>query len=166
MRLLKFSILFVLLAGFGLHEYYVSIFRLTYNSTQKQIKGELKVFSDDLENLLKTNGYGTFALEDVSQKEKIEAALSTELKKNFSYTDKKQNTKDIELVGFEYQEDLTWIYFTVNKVKFIETPQLYINWMVDLFPGQVNIVHLDRGDEERSEFFSKDKPTINFVFSE
>ena len=45
-------------------------------------------------------------------------------------------------------------------------PSLDINWMLDLYPGQVNIVHFYDGIDEVSEFYSLAKTRIQFIFSE
>lgn len=166
MRLIKVLILVIVIGAFGLHEYYVSIFRLTFNRTEKQIQGELKVFTDDLELLLKTNDHGVLALEDRSQKEKIEHGLRVELLEYVKYYDFKNRPKEVSLVGYENEGDLTWVYFSIDDVKSIKEPTLEINWMLDLYPTQVNIVHFFDGIDELSEFFSEAKPKIQFNFEE
>lgn len=166
MRLVKILILVIVVGAFGLHEYYVSIFRLTFNRTEKQIQGELKVFTDDLELLLKTNDHGVLALDDRSQKEKIEHGLRVDLPKYVKYYDFKNRPKEVSLVGYENEGDLTWVYFTIDDVKSIKEPTLEINWMLNLYPGQVNIVHFFDGIDELSEFFSEAKPKNQFIFEE
>ena len=79
MRLLKFSILFVLLGAFGLHEYYVSVFRLSYNAQENQIQAEVKVFTDDLEQLLKTNDHIFFKMDDAVHSDELEESIQKEL---------------------------------------------------------------------------------------
>ena len=166
MRLVKIFVLIMIVGAFGTHEYYISIFRLTFNKTEKQIQGELKVFTDDLELLLKTNDHGVLALDDKSQKAEIEEGLRVELSKHVKYFDIKSRPKELSLVGFENEGDLTWIYFTIDDVKSIKEPSLDINWMLDLYPGQVNIVHFYDGIDEVSEFYSLGKTRIQFIFSE
>ncbi len=166
MRLIKICLLVIGIGAFGLHEYYISIFRLTFNRTEKQIQGELKVFTDDLELLLKTNGHGALALDENTLKAEIESGLSVELPKYVKYYDIKKRPKEISLVGFENEGDLTWIYFTIDNVKSIKEPTMEINWMVDLYSDQVNIVHFFDGIDELSEFFSRSKSKIQFIFSE
>jgi hypothetical protein len=166
MRTVKILVLIMILGAFGIHEYYVSIFRLTYSRTEKQIQGELKVFTDDLELLLKNNDYGVFALDDKSQKAAIERSLSEELPKHIKYFDIKNRPKKLSLVGFENEGDLTWVYFTIDDVKSVKEPALEIDWMLDMYSDQVNIVHFYDGIDERSEFLSQAKPKVKFIFSE
>lgn len=166
MRKIFFGVLFIGLCSAFMHEYYVSIFRLTFNKEERQVQGEMKVFTDDLELLLKTKGHGVFALDDKSQKEKIEESLAQELSKSFKYIDAKAKPKELNLVGYENEGDLTWLYFTIDNIKSVKQPTLTINWMTDIFPTQVNIVHFFDGIDERSEYFSLEKLKIEFDFYE
>lgn len=166
MRLLKFSILFVLLGAFGLHEYYVSVFRLSYNAQENQIQAEVKVFTDDLEQLLKTNDHIFFKMDEAVHSDELEESIQKELLNSFGYKDSKGRDKAITFMGYENEGDITWLYFTIDNVRSVKGPTLSINWMTDLFPGQVNIVHFFDGIDERSEFFSQEKTQIQFDFYE
>ena len=162
-KFLFVSALFILVCSFA-HEYYVSIFRLSFNADNKRIEGSVKVFTDDLEMLLKESGHGVIAIDDISNKENIDKALAEELLKSISYKTTKGKVRSVSYVGYEHEDDLTWVYFTIKDIKNIKEPTMQISWMSNLYSGQVNIVHFTNGLSELSEYFNSNKQEIQFQF--
>jgi len=146
------------------HDYFVATFSLEYNVDDMKIEGELKVFSNDLEQLLKTRNGSALQLNNGEHRSKIMELLNAELNKTVVYTDVKGKIKTISYVGIEAHEDETQIFFTIDKVKKIKAPQLQITWMTKMFNEQVNIVHFKNGEQELTEYFNAEKTTKVFTF--
>ena len=164
MKTLVFSLIIFSVFSFVPHEYYVSTFNLEYNVDEMQIEGELKVFSDDLEQLLRLRNGSALDLGNGEHRAKIMELLSAELNQKVVYTDTKGKTKPISYVGLESDGDATLIFFTIDKVKKIKVPQLEITWMTEMFLEQVNIVHFKNGEEELTEYYNAEKTKFNFTF--
>jgi hypothetical protein len=158
-------ILSLIAMGFALkHEYYVSVFQLNYNKANKQVEVSLKVFTDDLEKMLKDRRYGILAVSNETHRTQIDLALEKEVKNGFHFRDKNNKEHELNVLGFEEEEDVTWVYFTVEKVRSLKEANLEVTWFTEIFPGQKNIIHFKNGGEELSEYLDIDNPQKTFTF--
>ncbi len=164
MKFLLHSIFLFTLLSFVPHEYYVSTFQLEYNAEEKQIEAELKVFSDDLELLLKTRNGSALDLNKGEHRGRIKELLKIELERKVVYTNGKGKIKPLTFIGIEVKGDDTFVFFAIKDVKWVKNPELQINWMTELFPEQVNIVHFNNGNEKLTQYYNSQKTKLHFVF--
>jgi len=161
LRFISTLLLACLLPGFALHEYYVSVARANYNVKSKRLEVGLKVFTDDLEKTLLQLSGEPFQLSDPKESDAAEDELATYLEEHFVVM---QNGKLMELffLGIEPGPDETWLYFEVampasGNFTFKNTV------LFEVFPAQINILHLNVNGHEQSQYFNANTPLIELT---
>ncbi|NJW51883.1 DUF6702 family protein [Salinimicrobium oceani] len=145
-------LLFLLLPllSFGLaHKFYVSATDIAYNEKQRSLQIISHVFTDDIEDLLKTR----YNKELYLVKEGEHPAADEFLKKYFF--DKLQisvNGKERKLtyLGKEYDKDQLLVYIEVEDVEAIKNISVKNAVLTDIFPEQKNVIKVEYGGKIKS----------------
>ncbi len=139
-KCLLFLSLGILLTSFY-HPFYISVCEINHNEENKTLEISIKVFTDDLENALREEGKGILHLDSNKEIPKSDSIIGAFVKKHLIL---KSNKKDFELefIGREYVEDLTWAHFQINKVKRLKELTVHNSIFFGLLEGQKNIIHL------------------------
>lgn len=152
LTILFFQFLFTI-SGSNVHDYHVIITKLNHQENQIQITH--KVFYDDLEKAI---------LQAYNQEIEVDQPLSTTdidwIKKYFTtYFKLSINDKptDIVWVGQELENELFFIYCSVEKVKRIKSVSIENQLLISTFDDQSNIVHTQLNGEKDSFYFRSGK---------
>ena len=146
------------------HEYYVSVFVLNYNEDDHRLEGTAKVFSDDLEKVLKEFMLEPFSMEDTIDNQLIHESLSGYLSKTFIFIDPKGAIQEVEYIGYEIDRDMAYIHFQFSRIDEFKGSEIKNKWFMDVFSDQVNILHFNGSAEKQSEYFTSDNTSIKFDF--
>ncbi len=132
------------------HSYHLSVCEINHIQQEKAIQISLKVFADDLEEVL-LNSSPNLPIDILNSSDDvgIKRLIINYVNKNLSV---KVNGKYIELVhiGNRLKEDVMVIYLEgtgINKVKEIEVTN---SVFVSSFNDQVNIVHVKKDGNTKS----------------
>ncbi|BDS14433.1 DUF6702 family protein [Aureispira anguillae] len=138
--ILLFISLFLL--AFGAHPIYISTTEIDYNKDQKRLEIAIKVFSDDLENIL-TKQKGT-AIEIGTEKEHEKATdYIIEYMRTHFKLELNGRVVDFNYVNRKLVRDdffAMWVLLEVPKVYKIKTLNLTNNILMDLNEGQQNFI--------------------------
>ena len=160
---LLFIALLPLVAFTSLHKFYVSATDIKYSEKQQSLQIISHVFTDDLENLLKTR----YNKELFLLKEGEHAAADQFVEKYF--LDKLKisvngEEREINYIGKEYDKDQLLVYLEVEEVKPIKTISVENAVLTDLFPEQKNVVKVEYAKKIKSLLLMRDAigGTLNF----
>ena len=133
-------LLFLNIAFFFNHEFYVSVSYMEYDDERKKIEIHKKIFFDDLEQTIKD----TFLDENFdiinSQENIANNYIEKYLKDNIEFfvNDKKQ---DFNYLGYEYEDGMVHCYFEVSKIKKIKKIKIKDTSLFNTFEGQENLIY-------------------------
>lgn len=161
--LLLFLALIPILAFTAAHKFYVSATDIEYNEKNRSLQIISYVFTDDLENLLKTRYSEELYLLKEGEHEKadhfVEKYFSDKLR--ISVEGKPRN---IIYLGKEYDKDQLLVYLEIENVEPFEQISVENAVLTDLFPDQKNVVKVERNGKIKSLLLSRNElsGTLNF----
>ena len=128
--------------GILVHPFHVSVSEIFHNQENASLEITMKIFTDDLENALRRYGKYDIYLDDNFDDPAISQLLRDYLSNNFGLI---VNEREVEanFLGAEGEIDAVWCYLEVEGVKKIKTIQISNSVLLELFPDQVNLVHVD-----------------------
>ena len=151
-----FIILFWLSGGYAVddHPFHVAISHVEWDGQQQRLKVSHKVFRDDMNNPLPNCDF--IAGSEISSTAQVEY-IKSYLDKNFIIKDDKGRMVPSEWFGYEFEDDLLWIYTVYPSIK--RKPKNYTivsTLLFETFGDQLNIVHFDTGSKTISSHFNAD----------
>ena len=154
----------LLSTGFlDLHKYYVSTTNIGYSEKEQSLQAISRIFTDDLEALLKTR-YGIDANLGANQEhEEVDEFLQKYFSKKLKFT---VNDTLIPLVflGKEYETDIVKCYIELKKVGTPKTIKVVNQILFDLFEEQQNVMHFKIGEKQKSFITTKQKDAVWLKF--
>lgn len=150
-KLIVLFFLIISLSSFSAtHKYYVSVTQVEYSKENKSIQIILRLFTDDIENVLRER-YD----EDIILGESKDNA-----KTNDSYIQKYLNSKlnikvnenkaHLTFIGKEVNVDITRCFLEIENINEIKSFEISNKLLFDLFEEQQNIVKLNINSKQKS----------------
>ena len=125
-----------------LHEFYVSISYMEYDSERKAIEVQKKIFFDDFEIALKKkNNLDKFDILN-SKTELVDNYIEAYLKENDSF-EVNDKVYDINYLGHEYINGTINCYYEVLKVKKIKNIIITDRSLFSSFDEQENLIYFE-----------------------
>ena len=125
-----------------LHEFYVSISYMEYDSERKAIEVQKKIFFDDFEIALKKkNNLDKFDILK-SKTELVDNFIEAYLKENISF-EVNDKVYDINYLGHEYINGTINCYYEVLKVKKIKNIIITDRSLFSSFDEQENLIYFE-----------------------
>ena len=122
----------------GAHKFYVSLATIEHNAAEQSLEITMRLFADDLEQAVAretgkplTHGQPGF-----------EAAVLAVVQRAFTVRQADGRPVTLTWVGLENKVDVTWVYVEAPKVPSTAGLTLRDTIFMDLFPDQVNMVHV------------------------
>ncbi len=143
----------------SLHPFKISVTEINYNKSGRSLDTTIKVFHDDLESALSESNSKTINVEENNQQ--IKSYLSSYFINYFQLFINQKKT-DFSFVGYEFEDDVVWIYLEFKSADKLESVKLRNGIFTDTFPEQSNLVHFHYGDEIKSRMCSKNNPEASF----
>lgn len=134
------------------HEYYVSVGEMRLNSETLHLEITQKVFTDDLEYALEMMGHpGVDVLND-----EVDEELSAYLEHHFAVWSASGELLELRFLGREGDADA--IYLFLESTDKIQSQKLQIKHevLMEVFPAQINILHVGDEDNRLSYQFTED----------
>lgn len=145
-----------------LHPFYVSVTEIKQNPTNHSVEISCRMFSDDLEKALEKQ-YRT-QLDIIKPKDRALAnKLISDYVKKHLVIRADGKTLNLAYIGYEIQEDGTWSYFEVKGVDRIKQINVHDDFLYELHPEQINMMHVTIGGERKST--KVDNPDADAAFS-
>jgi hypothetical protein len=125
----------------ALHPFYVSVTEINHNEKDKSLEITCKIFTDDMENVLKQNFKTTVDLSDQKQKEKNDKLITAYIKKNLNIAADKKSVQ-LNYVGYEKDSEAVFCYFEIINISTVKELDVSNSILQDLTEDQINIMHV------------------------
>jgi hypothetical protein len=160
-RILIFSLI-IFLTSF-MHPFYLCVTDLKYNAREKALQGSVKIFTNDLEEALKKMHKETVDLINVKDSTKTGKILAEYLKKRLTIKVNGE-PKEYNFIGFEREQEAVWLYIEVKKCPAPKKIILENSILYDFIKEQMNIAHVEVGEQKKSLKVSYPEKVLEFEF--
>lgn len=144
------------------HPFYVSLIEIRHNEAEATAEISVRIFTDDLEQILRKQTNVPIDLVNPKNKAAVEAELSKYIRQKIQLTiDGKPS--QMEYLGYEIQKESVWSYWEIPGLKTMKNLQADCNLLYDFVNLQTNIFHVKKGEKEWSR--KLDYPETKLVFS-
>lgn len=141
------------------HDFHTSLTEMRYNESTKSFELTIRVFTDDLESMIKANHKGASFLTVNSDK-----IIESYVKKNFAFVKGKEVVFG-SFLGKESEDDVTWLYFEIDNGEVLRDGFKMLNSIFfDFFNDQKNLVNVLYKKERATLIFSDDNKLQSFPF--
>lgn len=135
----------LLLGAWLMHEFYVSITEIRYNSGTERFEVSMRIFPDDLDRaLLERSGIHTQLATELEH-EKADSLLRVYLLEDFSL-EVNGSILELNYLGKEPESNAVWCYLESSKIPDPQSIKVQNILLTEYFPDQVNIIQVYHGE--------------------
>ena len=157
---IKKSLLLVLFSIFIFsftHKFYVSVFVIEHNETNKTLEITTQVFIDDMEMLFRNKNIelDLYSMSDINSDSLIKDYFMSifKIKKNAEIL-------EYELLGKELFDDILNCYIEVKDIYLEDSLIIQNKLLIDLYDSQKNIIHFRSQNKNKSFLMNYEKTEI------
>ena len=160
---LMMAFLIVVSSGASLHPIYVSVTEIEHNAKEKTLEVSCKIFTNDLENILRKQSTQHIDLINAANKD-----LANQLLRQYVQAHLKiwlsGRPQTLEYIGYEISEDAVWCYFQVDNVPTCKSITIQDNILYEYKSEQISMLHVIVGGNRKSTKLNnpEDMVTLNF----
>ena len=137
------------------HKFYVSVFIIEHNETNKTLEITTQVFVDDMEMVLRNKN---IELDIYSTSDIISDGLIKDYFKSVFRIKRNSEILEYEFLGKELLDDILNCYIEVRDINYKDSLIIQNKLLIDLYDSQKNIIHF-RGKNENKSFLMNYKKT-------
>lgn len=152
-----FSIALIVTAQFfstPIHEYYVGLTEIKFNSEKERLEIISRLFHDDFENVLKVRYDKSLTLRPSKQSENVEAYIKLYFEKKLLIETDGQK-QPLSYVGYKFDEDRINVFFKVVEIKDFNKINIQNLLLTDVIEEQKNIVHCFKLKQKESVLLTR-----------
>jgi len=153
-KILLLLTLYFFLTASSLHDFFVSITQIDHSEEAQSLQLTFKFFTDDLEKVLEEQGTGKLYLGTEKEAEETNTYIQRYLLQKIEL-EVNDTLVDLTYLGKEQEEDVTWCYMEVEKIKKVESLKVRNQLFLETFEEQTNIVHTHIHQQKKSLLLSK-----------
>ena len=144
-----------------LHPFFVSVIDIKHNPKDKNVEISVRIFTDDIEKIIKKNSKKTIDLSSNTAKAENDAMIDLYLKSKlqFAINNKAQMWK---YIGYEIQKESVWIYAEIDDVASLKKLDIKCSLLFDYQSKQTNIFNVIANGTEKN--YKLDYPKSNVSF--
>lgn len=133
----------------GVHPFYMSIAEMAYNSDNHSLEVSIKLFTDNIEEVLADQYHGEIHLGPEDEHQNADSLLSSYLREKISV---RINGEPLAFnyLGKEVRPDVTWVYIEATGIASITEIAVKNQLFLEKFSAQKNIVHLSVNGTKKS----------------
>lgn len=153
-----------LLSFYEVHEFYLSVTEIEYKPEKKSLQIISRVFTDDMEGLLKKRYDESVKLTSNKEHPAADKYIEDYINDRVQiFVDGKQI--ELNYLGKEYDLDQLVLYIEAENVKPFDKILVQNKILTGLFPDQKNIVHVENKGKTKSLLLtrSEEKGLLNFL---
>jgi hypothetical protein len=143
-----------------IHDFFVSITELNYNSESKTFQISIKLFSEDFEKALAESGVPGVVFNKEDNDPKVDEYINRYINKHFAL---QVNGKDITFnyIGKKPEFDVTYLFIETEKVRNPEKVTITNTLLCSEFEEQTNMIQItfEEGGGVKSLLLNRRKPT-------
>ena len=159
MKKIVIPIIFVLVTSFGLHKYYVSVTEMNYDSNSGKIEIIMRVFPNDIENVL----HDTYEIDADLTKRETKNFLYRYINKSFHIWSGEEEIA-YNILGTSEEYDFLIILIEAKTASDLHDLIVKNTVLQDLFDEQKNLLHFKSGDKKQSFILEKGNPETEITF--
>lgn len=147
------------------HKYYFSVTQADYDVKSRSLKMVTRVFYDDLEKVFQERYDKTIKVDKTYDQEKLDAYIQKYFNSKFIVS---VNGKEQKLSYIGHKDEVDYVVCFV-EVKNITNPQsieIENTLLMDMFPDQKNVIHLQVGNTKKSYLLNKENDKAMLKLSE
>ena len=147
------------------HKYYFSVTQADYDVKSKSLKMVTRVFYDDLEKVFQERYDKSIKVDKTYDQEKLDAYIQKYFNSKFIVS---VNGKEQKLSYIGHKDEVDYVVCFV-EVKNITNPQsieIENTLLMDMFPDQKNVIHLQVGNTKKSYLLNKENDKAMLKLSE
>lgn len=162
-KILFLLIIFSLSSFSAYHKFYVSVTEIEHNEKNSSLQVISRVFTDDLEKVLKERFDPDLRLGKKVETQGVEAYLKKYLEQRFTVEVDGKPLK-ITFLGKEYENDMTLFYIEIPEVKGFSNIKVENTMLLDMFEEQKNLIHVQYKGKTKSLILAegKESDVLNF----
>ena len=141
--------LLVSAGGAKLHPFHVSTSDISYNQKEQKIEVTCSIFTDDFESTLKRDYSAKADLSNKAVHKAMDALVKRYINENLEIRPAGKAVA-LQYIGFEQDKDAVNIYLESPKTPVFKKIEVENSIMLDVFPDQMNIVHITVNGERKS----------------
>ena len=128
-------------SGATRHPIYVSVTEIEHNAKENTLEISCKIFTGDLEAVLRKNNKIKIDLLAPTDKKAMEVLVNNYIQQHLKIT---VNEKPVLLsfVGYEQNEETIQSYFQVDEIKKIKSMEITDNILYEYKSEQISIIHV------------------------
>lgn len=123
------------------HPLHVSTTELSLNTKTKSVEISTRLFTDDFESILQKNFKQKIDLSNPRVKNDMEVLVKKYLLDHLNMQINSK-TATLNFVGFEIDQEATYVYFEVEKISNIKSISINNSILYDQFDDQMSIIHV------------------------
>ncbi|MEM6764042.1 MAG: DUF6702 family protein [Bacteroidota bacterium] len=145
------------------HPFYVSICQIDYNRENESLEISLKLFIDDVEDIMQREGVGRLYVGESKEHAETNTFINRYLAQHFIIKVDGQE-ESLRFLGKEIESDAVWCYLEGTNIPSFSEIEIQNSVFMDYIESQVNIVHVKKAKTEKSLMFNKDKRSGSLSF--
>ena len=143
------------------HPYYVSVTEINHNSKEKLIEISSKIFTNDLETLLRSKTKSYIDVIHPKDKAATSKIISTYLLQHLEIIiDGKKYIP--EYLGYEIEDEALWSYLQIRGISSVKKIQINNTILYDYKKEQINMMHVSANGLRRSSKLNFPETMANF----
>lgn len=123
------------------HPFFVSVTEINHNSKEKTLEISCKLFSEDLEDVLKQNYKTAVDVTNEKQHPQVDKLVNDYVQKHLALGVDGKPVK-LNYVGFEKEAESVYCYFEVPNVANVKKVDISNSILQDFSDKQINIIHV------------------------
>ncbi len=145
------------------HPYYVSVTELNHNAKDQTIEISCKIFTNDLETLLRAKSKSYIDI--VHPKDK---AATSKLVNNYIAQHLQiiidNKPYPMEYLGYEIEDEAVWSYLQIKNISSVKKIQISNTILYDYKKEQINLMHVSVKGDRRSTKLSNPETSATLEF--
>lgn len=153
----------LLVLGLNLHPFFVSMTEITHNNKEKTLELSVRIFTSDLEQILKSKTTQKVDLINGKNKQELDQLVYNYLS---SHLQIELNNAPVryQFIGYEIQSESVWSYLEISNVAAVKSIKVKNTLLYDFTKDQINMVHLKANGKEETRKLNYPDSQLDFKF--
>ena len=147
------------------HKYYFSVTQADYDVKSKSLKMVTRVFYDDLEKVFQERYDKTIKVDKTYDQEKLDAYIQKYFNSKFIVSINGKEQK-LSYIGHKDEVDYVVCFVEVKNITNPQSIEIENTLLMDMFPDQKNVIHLQVGNTKKSYLLNKENDKAMLKLSE
>ncbi|MAW96589.1 MULTISPECIES: DUF6702 family protein [unclassified Leeuwenhoekiella] len=143
------------LFAFTAHKYYFSVTQADYDAKSQSLKIVTRVFYDDLQKVFQERYDKSIRVDASYDQQKLDGYIKRYFDQKFIVTVNGKQ-RPINYLGHKDEIDYVVCFIEVEHIENLKSVSIENTLLMDLFPEQKNVVHLNTGSTKKSFLLTRE----------